>query len=79
MGTDGKRGPIVLNRVLFDIAVLSSLFGQDIVDGVQSAIEQREISGKKPIPGTLAPVPNARANEGSLRDPSGKEAIDWES
>lgn len=59
-----------LSDVLFDIATLCALYGQDIVDGTMSAIEQRELTGKKAVPGTLAPVPNARTNDGTLRDPA---------
>jgi hypothetical protein len=68
---------VTLNRALFDMAALCSLYGIDIVDGVQMAIEQREITGKRLVPGTLAPVPNAKTNDGTLRDPAG-ERQDWE-
>lgn len=71
LGDFGKlRGPKEWYRVLFDVAVLSAMIGIDVVDGVQAAIEQREISGKKAIPGTLAPVPNAVTNDGTMRDPA---------
>lgn len=61
--------------VLFAVATLSAMSGTDIVDGVQSAIEQREITGKPKVPGTLAPVPNAKDNDGTLRDPAGPMGI----
>lgn len=64
-------------EVVFKITVLSSLFGIDIVDAVQAAIDQKELTGKPRLPGTAAPVPNAKTNDGTLRDPSGTEPIDW--
>jgi hypothetical protein len=70
LGDYGKlRGPKEWARVLFDVAVLSAMIGIDVVDGVQAAIEQREVSGRKVFPGTKAPVPNAMTNDGTMRDP----------
>jgi hypothetical protein len=68
--TGAQEAPKALGRVLYDLTVLSSLMGIDVVDGIIAAIEQREISGKKVVPGTMAPVPNAMNNDGTMRDPA---------
>ena len=63
-------------KVLFDMAVLCSLWGTDIVDATASAVDQRELEMRKIVKGTLAPVPNAKTNDGTILDPAGRHTWD---
>ncbi len=59
-----------LGRALSNVATLCALWGTDIIDATQAAVEQSELAMKTVMPGTKAPVPNAAENDGTLRDPA---------
>jgi uncharacterized membrane protein len=61
-----------LQDALFELAVVTGLWGAEISDSVEVAVTRREMGLRRRVVGSQAAVPNAESNDPTLRDPVSK-------